>query len=794
MLPACLITALALGAAPELTVSPASVTLRGTVHPFSLLVSTVHADGTPVDVTRRASYRSANPAIATVSERGVIRAIADGVTQIHVSFAGAGRQVEVRVSEAGAPRQFHFVQDIVPLLNRFGCNGSGCHGKAEGQGGLKLSVFGFDPLADHASLVLEARGRRVFPAAPEASLLVRKMSGQSAHGGGARIRAGSAEFDTIVGWIRAGMPFGAADAPQVVQVRVEPSERVLAVRGQQQLRVMARLSDGRTMDVTAHARFQSNNEALAGVDAEGLVTAGEVPGVAAILASFMDQMDTCRVLIPRSERLASYPELRADHPIDRLVNDRLRKLHIVPSGLCDDATFLRRAYLDVIGTLPTVAEARRFLADRRPDRRARLVDELLARPEFADYWTLKWADVLRVDRAALGAKQARAYHAWIRRHLAQNTPLDQLARELITSEGPVAESPGASFYKAVKKPGEMAGTFTQVFLGVRIACAECHHHPFDRWGQEDYHAITAYFNGLQVVNDAVRVVGSATAKHPRSGATILARPLGEPAPEKAEQGDRRETLAAWLTRPSNPYFARNLANRVWAHLLGRGLIEPLDDVRATNPPSNPELLDALAQQLIAQRYDLRALIRHITASDTYQRTTTPNATNEKDSQNYSRAALRRVPAEVLLDMVSQATGVPERFRGMPPGTRAIELWDSKVPHYFLKAFGRTERTSACECERVTEPSVAQVLHLLNAPEIEAKLTHAGGTVARLTAREADPARLVEELYLTYFARLPSAAEQTRAVEHLRANPQRRREAVEDLAWSLLNTLEFSFNH
>jgi hypothetical protein len=512
------------------------------------------------------------------------------------------------------------------------------------------------------------------------------------------------------------------------------------------------------------------------------------------MASFMNVLDVCRVLVPGKQRIANYPALAENNFIDRHVHARLRKLHVLPSGDCDDATFLRRAHLDVIGTLPTADEARRFLADRRPDRRSRLVEDLLQRPEFADYWALKWADLLRVDRAALGAKQARAYHGWVREQVAKNTPLDRFARALITAEGPLAESPPASFYKAVNKPGEMASTLAQVFLGVRIACAECHHHPFDRWGQTDYHGMTAYFAGVRMASDSVSVAGTPAVRHPRSGEMVMAHPLGEKPPAKLDASDRRDELARWLTSEKNPWFARNLANRVWAHFTGRGLVEPLDDVRDTNPPTNPELLDALAEHLIKNKYDLRSLIRAITASRTYQRATAPNATNEKDALNYSRALLRRVPAEVLLDMVSQATGAPERYRGMPPGTRAIQLWDSKVPHYFLKAFGRTERTSACECERAGEPSVAQVLHLLNAPEVEAKLTHAGGTVAKLVQREANDGRLVDELYLTFFARRPAESEKKVAIGHMRENGDRRREAVEDLAWGLLNTLEFGFNH
>jgi hypothetical protein len=788
----------AAGTRADIRVSPEKVTLNGPGGVHSLLVSVRRADGQLVDRTRAAKYLSSNPGIARVSERGIVSAVGDGTTRIVVQMDKQKLEVPVTVTGSSRPRDYHFTNDIVPLLSRFHCNSSGCHGKAEGQNGFKLSVFGFDPAADYASLVSESRGRRVLPSAPESSLLLRKMSGQTAHGGGARIRAGTSEYETIHGWMAAGMPKGAADAPHVESVRVEPSERQLDPHGTQQLRVMARYSDGRIVDVTAHARFQSNNEALASVDADGLVTAGDVPGEAAVMASFMNAMDTFRALVPRRPRIDNYPKLPENNFIDRHVFAKLKKLHVLPSELADDATYLRRVYLDVIGTLPTAAEARRFLGDRRPNRRALLVDELLKRPEFADYWAMKWADLLRVDRAALGAKQARAYHRWIRRQFEKNTPLDQFARAVITAEGPVEEVAPVSFFKAAGKPGTMASTLAQVFLGVRIACAECHHHPYDRWSQDDYHSFSAFFSNVHLgktpTGEMLSITGVATARHPRSGAMLLAHALGEKKPEKLDAGDQRESLARWITKPANPWFSRNLSNRVWAHFLGRGLIEPLDDIRATNPPSNPELLDALAQHLVESKFDLESLIRVITASRTYQLSSKPNETNARDGQNYSRALLRRLPAEVMLDMICQVTGVPERFRGAPAGTRAIQLWDSKVPHYFLKAFGRTERTSACECERTTEPSVAQVLHLMNAPEIEGKLSHAGGYLAKLVKRQSDDAALVEELYLTFFARLPEAKEKQEVLRRLAENKGNRAEAVEDLAWGMLNAIEFVFNH
>jgi hypothetical protein len=476
----------------------------------------------------------------------------------------------------------------------------------------------------------------------------------------------------------------------------------------------------------------------------------------------------------------------------------LRKLHLLPSEPCDDADYLRRIYLDLIGTLPTRDEARAFLADIRVDKRGRLVESLFSRPEFAEYWALKWSDVLHVDRQVLGHKAAHGYYRWIRDSLAANKPLDQVARELLTAEGPLDESGPASFYKVVSKPGEAASALSQVLLGVRIACAECHHHPYDRWSQADYYGMQAFFTPLSVKTasrqELLQANGNASTKHPRTGEVIWARALDVAETGAAHTGDQRALLAAWMTSPENPWFARNLANRVWAHLLGRGLVEPVDDIRTTNPPTNPELLDALAHELVEHHYDLRHLIRTITASRVYQLSARPNSTNERDAQNYSRARLKRLDAEVLLDMVCQTTGVPEKFPGVPSGTRAIQLWDNKVRHYFLRVFGRPERASACECERTHEASVAQVLHLLNSPEIHDKLRHEAGTVGQLERQFRDDDSLVDELYLQFFSRFPTREERTVARAHLRRAGDQRRQGAEDLAWSLMNSLEFVFNH
>lgn len=705
---------------------------------------------------------------------------------------------QTETTAAAETRHFNFEQDITPLLSRFGCNSAGCHGKAEGQNGFKLSVFGYDPHADYDALVKEARGRRVFPAFPDRSLMLLKASGGIPHGGGVRFLPGTPEYQTIRDWIAAGMPFGKPTDPVVDHITVSPSQSVMAPDSSQALTVTATYTDGREVDVTRLAQFQTNNEALAKVDEHGGVVIGDVPGQAAIMARFMGQMAVFRAWIPRPQKIAQYPTLPEFNFVDPLVDAQLKKLNIIPSDVADDAEFVRRVYLDVIGTLPTSQEVRRFLADRRSDRRAKLVDDLLERPEYADYWAMKWADLLRVDRATLGYRDAFAYYTWIHDSVASNKPLDQMTRELLTVDGPESENGEAAFYKAIPRRGDVAATVSQVFMGVRIACAECHHHPFDQWATVDYYGMTAFFQNVNFKkfgdSDALAVDGVAQAQNPRTKQVVFAHPLATSGPAVAATGDQRAVLADWLVSPKNPWFARNLANRMAAHFFGRGLIEPVDDVRATNPPSNPQLLDAMAKYLVDSKFDMKQLIRAITASRVYQSSSKPNDTNELDEQNYSRALFKRMGAEVLLDAVSQTTGVAEKFPGVPLGSRAISLWDSDVHHYFLRLFGRPVRKTSCECERNGDASIAQVLHLMNAPDLQAKLSHEAGRVATLVRTTPDDNALVDELYLTFLSRPPTDDERLYAVEYIQRQASQRQRGAEDLAWSLMNTLEFVFNH
>lgn len=783
----------------QLDVWPREIVLTGGDAAQGILVTGKTAEGWEIDLTRQAALKMSSPGLVRLEAGGLILPAKNGTGDLEISAAGRIAQIQVRVENIADRLPLHFERDIEPILSRFGCNTSGCHGKAEGQNGFKLSVFGYDPTADRRALTSESRGRRIFPASPERSLFLLKASGGMPHGGGVRIPLERPEYATLREWIATGMPEGPKEAAQIVKVELVPSLRRMQPLAEQQLRVIAEWSDGRRVDVTRLARFQSNNEGLATIDEHGLVTAGTSPGTAAIMASYAAQVAVFTAVLPRQEKLAAAEKAAAFNFIDQHVQRRLTELQIAPSQLCTDEEFLRRVHLDLIGTLPAPTDVRRFVADERENRRQLIVEELFKRPEFADHWALFWADLLRVDRQVLGHKAAYDYYRWIREQIRDDVPLDEFARRIITAEGPLEESPAGWFYKTVPQPGQAASAVSQVFLGIRLECAQCHHHPHDRWSQTDYHGMAAYFSNVQRKNlkwgeTLLNGTGAAT-KHPRTSERVFAHPLGQPMPTE-EPAEGRAELARWLTADKNPWFARNLANRLWARLLGRGLIEPVDDVRLTNPPSNPELLTALAEHLSQEKFHVKSLLRAIVASRTYQQSSLPNATNRHDEQNYSRFLLKPLPAETLLDAVSQATGVAEPFAGMPAGTRAVQLWDSQTDHDFLRLFGRPTRQTNCECDRVTEPSVGQVLHLLNSERVQEKLSNETGVVARLASQYAENGKLIDELYLAFLSRLPSPDERRLGLRYLeRPVPDRsRRQGAEDLAWSLLNSHEFVFNH
>ena len=780
----------------RIAVTPTNIALEGKDSSMQLLVTGYDTDENPTDLTHLAQY-SLDSEIASVSPTGVIRSRQDGASVITVLFADHQVNVPVTTSHTHARVTLNFENDIIPILSRYRCNTSGCHGKAEGQNGFKLSVFGFDPIADYQAIAMEGRGRRVFPGSPQASLLLRKMSGGIPHGGGIPIRPDRPEYRTMRDWIAQGLPVGSKEDATIASLEITPRQRIFKMGETQQLRAMATLSDGRRLDVTELTQFQTNSPNQAVVDALGHVTASQSPGMAAVMATYMGQVDVLQVFVPRGEAIDAYPDSKRSNFIDGHVLDNLKKLNIIPSGDCDDEQFLRRVYIDTIGTLPTADEARIFLASKNADKREQLIDQLLDRDEFSTYWALKWSDLLRVDRLALGHENAYLYYNWIRESFQENKPLNQFARELLVAEGPLRESPAGLFYKAVPTANKRASAVSQVFLGIRIECAECHHHPYDRWGQKDYFGMQAFFTQLQYkpsrAGEMLLTSGSPVTKHPRTGEVVNAYALGTGMPEQSPEGDRRQVLADWMTATNNPWFASNVANRTWAHFLGRGIVEPVDDVRLTNPPTNPALLDALSQHFRDSGFDYRRLVKTILMSATYQRSPDVNRTNERDEQNYSRYLFKQLEAEVMLDAISQVTGRMEKFEGVPAGSRAIELWDSSVPNYFLKVFGRPVRATACECERVSEPTISQVLHVLNSPEIQKKLSHQDGRIRSIAVDFADNKKAVQEIYLTCFARYPTSDELAAAVEYLEQTDDRQT-GLEDVAWSVMNSLEFLFNH
>lgn len=709
------------------------------------------------------------------------------------------------IAPAGAVRadeSVTFEKDVEPILARAGCNSGPCHGKSRGQNGFQLSLLGFDPDYDYAALTQEGRGRRVFPAAVEQSLLLRKAAGEMPHGGGKRLAKGDRFYEVLRGWIVDGMPRTPADAPSVVKITVDPGERILAARGEQSLVVTAHYSNGSKLDVTHLAMFQSNDSAVAAVSADGRVNAGPLPGEAAIMARFMEKFAVCNITIPLPRPVAAdvYAKLPRRNFIDGLVWDKLQRLGITPSEPCGDATFLRRTSLDAIGRLPSPEETRAFLADTAADKRTRLVDTLLERPEWADFWANKWADLLRPNPYRVGIKATFNLDGWLRDAFRQNKPYDQFVRELLTAQGSTFRNGAVVLFRDRREPEEITTVVSQLFLGIRLECAKCHHHPFEIWSQDDFYSFAAYFARIgrkgQGVSppisggeEMIFTAASGQVKHPLSGKVLEPRPLFGAAPVDGAR-DPRRALADWLISAKNPYFARVEANRVWAELMGRGLVEPVDDLRATNPPSNGPLLDALAENFRQERYDLKKLVRAIMTSHVYGLSSLANERNASDTRNYSRHYRQRLRAEVLIDAVSDVTGVPETFTAMPPGSRAMELWTVRTQSVFLDSFGRPDPNQDPPCERTSDTTVVQALHLMNAPRLHAKVTGDDGRAAQLAASSKSPDAIVTEIYLLVYNRFPTDEEMKVAVRLFEGVS--RRQATEDLLWALLNTPEFVF--
>lgn len=728
------------------------------------------------------------------------------VTIVIAVLIGTGHQAAPVVSGADISRSVTFERDIEPILTRAGCNAGACHGKASGQNGFKLSLLGFDPAFDYAAIAREAGGRRVLQAMPEKSLILQKATAEVPHGGGRRIEPDGRFYRTISNWIVAGLPRTPEKAPRLERVTIEPGERTLSTNETFKVRATAHFTDRSSQDVTHLAVFSSSESTVVGVDPNGLVKAGRFAGEATISARYEGLFANCDVRIPLPGEVSAhrYDAIPRSNFIDDHVWAKLKKLGIVPSGPATDATFLRRAHLDVIGRLPTAEEARAFLGDTSRDKRARLVDRLLERPEYADHWANKWMDLLRPNPYRVGIKAVFNLDGWIRDAFRRNIAYDEFVRQIVMAEGSTFGEGPSTIFRDRREPIEIAPVVSQLFLGIRLECAKCHHHPFESWGQEQFYEFAAFFarvgrkgTGLSPPisggEEIVFTAKSGSVTHPLTGKVLAPRPLFGSAPIDGDpEADPRAALARWMTAPTNPFFARVMVNRVWAELMGRGIVDPVDDIRATNPPSNAPLLDALADDFRVHGYDIKHLIRTIMASSVYGLSSEPNERNVGDTRNFSRHYRQRLRAEVLLDAVSDVTGVPDTFDAAPPRSRAVATWTNRVPSLFLDTFGRPDANQDPPCERTTDTAVVQALHLMNAPGIHKKLTSDEGRVAGLAKGDKTPRAIVEELYLLTYSRLPTDGER-QVSEALFSDPKiDRRGAVEDLLWALLNAPEFVF--
>jgi hypothetical protein len=778
----------------DATGAPA-LTLRGKDARQQLLVTGKLDTNAERDFTHKASYQAAPEGVVSVDANGLVSPVADGAATITAAADGVTATLAVKVENAAGNPPVNFANQVVPIFTKATCNSGGCHGKSSGQNGFRLSLLGFEPQEDYEHIVKEARGRRIFPAAPDNSLLLLKAIGVVPHGGGKRLEPNSDDYRLIVRWIAQGMPYGKESDPKLERVEVLPKQRTMALGGEQQLVVLAHFSDGAVQDVTRSALYEPNDKSMGKVEEDGRVTLFDQPGV-------------FRGTAPLGAPVENLPAPR--NFIDELVFAKLKAMGLPPSPPCDDASFLRRVSIDIAGRLPSLDETRRFLADTDPAKRDKLIETLLASPEYADYFANKWSALLRNKRnEPKDTRGTFAFHAWIRDSLLANKPYDQFVREIVAASGDIADNPPVAWYRQVKEPQQQLEDTAQLFLGMRLQCAQCHHHPFEKWSQHDYYSFAAFFSqvGRKGADTLFPRRGVATAVDKKTKQPVKPAGLGAALLDIAPDDDPRLALADWMTSKDNAFFARSLANRYWKHFFNRGLVEPEDDMRETNPASNPDLLDALGRHFADSHYDMKALIRDIVQSRTYQLSALPNDFNKSDRQNFSRYYPKRLTAEVLFDAVNQLTGAQSAFPGMPAGTRAVALPDNSfnAGSYFLTVFGRPESSSACECERTQEASLAQCLHLLNSKDIQDKLAANTGRPALLAAddKRSDDDKL-RDLYAVAYARDPAPDEVDFCKQHIAKKmsqepdaakkPVAARQAYEDLVWALVSSKEFLFNH
>lgn len=722
-----------------------------------------------------------------------------GLVSVVLVWLGCGG---ASVAQADDSPPISFANDVVPLLSKLGCNGGGCHGKAIGQNGFKLSLFGFDPESDYAALVHEGLGRRVSPAAPDDSLFLLKATGAMPHGGGVRLTSDSEWYRLLRRWVEQGLPSGLANEPRDVKLEVIPADLIVHEASRQPLRVLVHFSDGSTRDVTQVARYDTQHPDLLTVSADGLVQTSGRAGETAVMVRYQNCVASSRVVsvTETAKPDSAYAAFQPNNFIDELVLTKWRKVHITPSPEASDVEFLRRVYLDAMGTLPTAQEVREFLADASAGKREALIERVLGREEYYDLWAHRMGDLLR-NRVgdSNGKDNTIAFAKWIRQSLVDNKPYDQFVREIITVTGKRQDHPQMDWYRwAITHENRVEDT-AQAFLGLRVSCAHCHNHPFEKVSQEDYWRFAAFFARLKSVTygsvDELSLDEKGEVKHPRTEKVLTPKAFGGPEFAYVNGEDPRVKLAEWLTSPDNPYFAKAICNRIWGHFMGVGLVEPVDDMRVTNPPSNAELLDALTRDFVAHKYDLKHLMRTILKSRVYALSSAPTGDNRSDARNYARYYSRRLQPHVLLDALCSATAVPHKFDDYPEVKKAILLPNEKARSDFLEIFGRSERTTSCECETSLAPNLSQVLYLLNSDELQRKLTDQASIAGDLAKPDKAPTDVVEELFLRTFSRRPSPAELQDAIKLLEAvGPMERRPIVEDLLWTLLNSKEFLFNH
>ncbi len=782
----------------RLEVFPPDIQLSNQRDRQQFIVQATRADEITLDVTGQATASLADSALARL-DGFTLYPLADGATELVVDYAGHQVRVPVAVAGAAADRPVSFKLDLMPVFMRAGCNTGSCHGAARGKDGFRLSLFGFDPDGDFHRVTREISYRRINLARPEASLLMEKAVGSVPHTGGKRFESDSEYYQLLLEWLQRGAPPDTGEVPKVVSVELYPPRAVLEGAGAtQQFLARAKYADGSDRDITHLAVFLSNNDNSAAISVDGMVTAG-ARGEAFVMARFDTHTVGRQVLALPSDLQYTPPQSSPVNYIDELVEAKLEKLRILPSELCSDAEFLRRVTLDIAGQLPTVEQYRQFLDDPAPDKRAKRIDQLLEQKEFSEIWAMKWAELLMIRSIPnrMSQKSAFLYANWLTNQISSNVPLNQMVQELLSAKGGTFKSPATNFYQVEPDTLKLAENVAQVFMGIRTQCAQCHNHPFDRWTMDDYYSFAAFFAqvGRKTGEDYRETIvfnsGGGEVNHLVGGQPMAPKFLGGPQPDLAGR-DRREVLAQWLASPENPYFATSIANRVWAHFFGVGIVEPVDDVRVSNPPSNPELFQALGEKFTSYNYDFKQLVRDICNSNAYQRTSQRNDSNQGDELNFAHARVRRIRAENLLDCISQVTETKDKFAGLPLGAKATQIADGSSSTYFLNTFGRSTRTTVCTCEVRTEPTLSQALHLLNGETAGQKIRD-GQVIDRLMADGNTPAQVIENLYLRTLARQPSAAETERLLANVSEAPDPKT-GLEDVFWALLNSREFIFNH